>query len=68
VLRAELTGTTLLVSADGVLVWKGDLGAEALAIDGPVGVRTDNVHIEAELRGAPRGAGGPCVAGAEGAE
>ncbi len=65
-LRAEIAGATLQVWADDVLVWKGDLGAEALAIDGPIGLRTDNVHVEAELRGAARGAAASCGQGGDG--
>ncbi len=68
VLAAELHGTTLDVKADGVLVWKGDLGPDALAIDGPVGVRSDNVHFEAELATSTGGARVACErAGAEAA-
>ena len=67
-LRAELNGSTLQVMADDVLVWKGELSPDALAIDGPVGVRTDNVHIEAELRGSTRDANIPCSAGTEASE
>jgi hypothetical protein len=68
ILRAELVGAILQVTVDGVLVWKGALGADALAIDGPVGMRTDNVRIEAELRGAMLGGGPPCAAGSEAPE
>jgi hypothetical protein len=60
VLSAELHGSTLDVKADGILVWKGDLGADALAIDGPVGVRSDNVHFEAELATPTGGARVAC--------
>ncbi|HEY8080342.1 MAG TPA: hypothetical protein VIF62_39700, partial [Labilithrix sp.] len=42
VLRAELEGTTLRVDADGALAWQGTLPADALAFDGPAGVRSDN--------------------------
>jgi hypothetical protein len=63
VLRAEITGTTLNVFADGAAVWTGTVPAGALAIDGPVGVRTDNARIEAELLAAsPRAATACAVA------
>jgi hypothetical protein len=63
VLRAELNGAALQVMADGVLVWKGDVGPEVLAIDGPTGVRADNVHMEAELHTMAKGGPGPCPTG-----
>jgi hypothetical protein len=49
-LHARIDGSTLRVRADGVLVWEGDLGEAAFAFDGPVGVRTDNVQAEMQLR------------------
>lgn len=45
-LFADMTGSKLRVSVDGKVVWEGDLGSEALAFDGPVGVRTDNGRFE----------------------
>lgn len=45
-LLAEMNGSEMRVSVDGAVVWEGDLGPEALAIDGPVGVRTDNGRFE----------------------
>lgn len=48
-LRARLDGSTLRVWADGSLAWEGDLPAEALAIDGPVGLRSDNVRVALQL-------------------
>jgi hypothetical protein len=57
-LLAQMDGSKLRVSVDGNVVWDGDLGPEALAFDGPVGVRTDNGRFEFEFRtgelGAPR--------------
>jgi hypothetical protein len=57
-LRAEMNGSEMRVSVDGVVVWEGDLGPEALAFDGPVGVRTDNGRFEFQFLtgelGAPR--------------
>lgn len=57
-LLADINGSKMRVSVDGTVVWEGDLGPEALAFDGPVGVRTDNGRFEFELLtgelGAPR--------------
>jgi hypothetical protein len=49
-LRAEINGDGIRVFADGQLVWEGSLGPEALAFDGPVGIRSDNARLELELR------------------
>ncbi|MCY1023827.1 hypothetical protein [Pyxidicoccus sp. MSG2] len=48
-LRALLEGSTLRVWADGRLAWEGELPAEALAVDGPVGLRSDNVRVALQL-------------------
>jgi hypothetical protein len=48
-LRAELEGQTLHVHVDDALAWEGVLPPEALAFDGPVGLRTDNGCFELEL-------------------
>jgi hypothetical protein len=45
VLRAAIRGSSLDVWADGVLVWEGTLGDDALDIDGPVGLRSDNARF-----------------------
>jgi hypothetical protein len=42
VLRASVHNGALRVWADGVVVWDGVVGDDALAFDGPVGLRTDN--------------------------
>lgn len=56
-LRAELSGDALRVLADGAVVWVGNIGPEARAFNGPVGMRSDNARLEAELRvGMPPGA------------
>jgi hypothetical protein len=52
-LRAEMNGNALRVFADNVLVWEGSVGQDALAFDGPVGIRSDNARLQLELR-APR--------------
>ena len=51
VLAAEMVGDALVVKVHDVSVWEGALGADALALSGPIGVRTDNVRIEAQLSG-----------------
>jgi hypothetical protein len=51
-LRAEMNGDELRVFADNSLVWEGPLGPDALAFDGPVGIRSDNARLQLELRTA----------------
>ena len=51
-LRAELSGTSMRVLIDGRPVWEGEVGAEALRLAGPVGLRSDNARLEIELRTA----------------
>jgi hypothetical protein len=55
-LRAILNGK-LRVYANNQIVWEGDLGAAALAFDGPVGVRTDNGRFDFQLFAAMAGPG-----------
>ena len=54
-LRAVLgeNGASLEVFVDDVSVWAGALGAKAMAFDGPIGIRTDNLRLTAELCQAP---------------
>src|SRR5580704_913563 len=49
ILYAELNGQKMTVNADSKVVWEGSVGPAALAFNGPVGIRSDNVHIELEL-------------------
>jgi hypothetical protein len=57
-LRAEMSGTALSVYADGKMVWQGSLSADAAALPGPVGIRSDNAALKFELLApAPTGAG-----------
>jgi hypothetical protein len=49
-LRAEMNGAGMKVFADNALLWEGSVGAEALRFDGPVGMRSDNVKLQVELR------------------
>ena len=48
-LRADIRGQQLRAFVDGTLVWEGTLGAAAAALQGPIGLRTDNAHLEFEL-------------------
>lgn len=52
-LRAEIIGRELEVAADGRVVWRGTLPAEADELHGPVGVRTDAGRFEFSLRVPP---------------
>ncbi|MET0403745.1 MAG: hypothetical protein ABW123_15145 [Cystobacter sp.] len=52
-LGARLEGARLTVRADGESVWEGELPAEALAFDGPAGLRADNGRFDVELRATP---------------
>jgi hypothetical protein len=45
-LAAALDGAALRVLIDGTPVWEGELDPAALAVDGPVGIRSDNVRLE----------------------
>jgi hypothetical protein len=49
-LRAEMNGAEMKVFADNTLVWEGSVGKDAMAFDGPVGIRSDNAHLQIELR------------------
>lgn len=60
VLRATLSGRELRVFADGALAWQGEVGAEALALAGPAGLRSDNGRFEVELRARAGAASTPC--------
>ena len=44
-LSAALDESKLKVTADGKVVWEGDLGPVALEFNGPVGMRSDNAHV-----------------------
>jgi hypothetical protein len=64
VLHAALVGAELTVTADGALVFRGRVPAEGTALEGPVGVRTDNGRFALALA-APAGNdnGGGCPRG-----
>jgi len=52
VLRAEMNGDRLSVFVDGAPVWEGSVGKEASAMQGPVGIRSDNARLQIQLRAA----------------
>jgi hypothetical protein len=60
-LHAEITGSRLLVFADGTLVWRGALPSEILRTHGPVGIHCDNAKLEIMLTVAPPVAGAPVL-------
>jgi hypothetical protein len=49
-LRAEMDADFLRVFVDAAVVWEGALGAEVLALNGPVGIRSDNVRLRLRLQ------------------
>ena len=59
-LAAALDGAALRVLIDGRPVWEGELSSEALAVDGPVGIRSDNVRLDLMLFAPPDTAQGTC--------
>jgi hypothetical protein len=50
VLFAEFSGAELEVQVDGRRRWRGHLPPAAASLDGPVGIRSDNVRYDARLR------------------
>ena len=48
-LRAEIEGSTMKVYIDDKLAWEGLLDPEALALEGPSGVRSDNGQFKFEF-------------------
>ncbi|RKH02997.1 hypothetical protein D7X32_15420 [Corallococcus carmarthensis] len=49
VLRARIDADVLTVYADGKRVWEGILPADALVLEGPAGMRTDNARVRFQL-------------------
>ncbi len=47
---AELTGEDLRVFVDGREVWEGSIGPQAMSLNGPVGIRSDNARLALDLR------------------
>jgi hypothetical protein len=60
VLSAELRGDEVNVQVDRVTVWEGRLGEAALALNGPAGLRSDNVHFECDFYVRAQGGAAPC--------
>jgi hypothetical protein len=58
-LRAQMNGQDLKVWVDGNVVWEGPIGSEAQGFNGPVGMRSDNAHLEIELEAAHSGGAEP---------
>ena len=48
-LRAEMNGAEMKVFADNSLAWEGSVGPDALAFNGPVGIRSDNARLQINL-------------------
>jgi hypothetical protein len=55
-LEAAIDGGALRVLADGQLVWEGELPANAIKLEGPIGIRSDNGVFDLELKAAKKGA------------
>jgi hypothetical protein len=56
-LRAEMKKDDLAVMVDDRVVWEGPVGNQALRLEGPVGLRTDNSRVEFQFfveSGKPR--------------
>jgi hypothetical protein len=49
-LRAEMKKEELRVFVDDQEVWAGDVGADAAALAGQVGIRSDNAQLEFDLK------------------
>ena len=45
-----MNGKSLRVFVDSAVVWEGTVGTRALKLDGPVGIRSDNVRLEMDLQ------------------
>jgi hypothetical protein len=45
-LRAQIENEELRAFIDGRIVWRGSLDASAAPLKGPVGIRSDNAHLE----------------------
>lgn len=50
VMHARIHANVMTVSVDGQRVWEGVLPADALSLEGPAGMRTDNARVRFELR------------------
>jgi hypothetical protein len=67
-----MSGAEMKVFVDNALVWAGSVGADALQLDGPVGIRSDNAKLEVSLSaGQPlkrKGAAAGCRSGVDESE
>jgi hypothetical protein len=64
--RAEMQEDHLSVLVDRTLAWEGSLGSDAVSLNGPVGMRTDNVRLTFDFFADPSGPTKlPCVRGNE---
>lgn len=54
-IRSTPRGEALTVYADNAIAWSGPVGSDIAGIDGPVGFRTDNAHVELEFFAAMSG-------------
>lgn len=52
-LSAAIQGRQLTVLVDGLPAWQGALDDDAAQLQGPAGVRSDNVHFEFQLATSP---------------
>jgi hypothetical protein len=58
-LRAEIAGDELFAWIDGKLLWQGRLPDAARSINGPAGIRSDNVRFDLVELAAPHSAAAP---------
>jgi hypothetical protein len=49
-LRAVLDKEELKIFVDNREVWDGEIGADAAGLNGPLGIRSDNAHLEFDLK------------------
>jgi hypothetical protein len=59
-LRAEIKGDTLTAWIDDAIAWSGSLPDEARALEGPAGVRSDNLAFDLVELVAPAGPDAAC--------
>jgi hypothetical protein len=72
-LHAVMNGDQLRMWVDNRPVWEGNLGSAAASLQGPVGIRSDNAHLELQLfaAGSPaneRANHAACRTGLQGSE
>jgi hypothetical protein len=70
-LRAELIDAQLTIFVDNTLAWRGSVAPVAGQLDGAVGIRSDNVRLQIELRapiGGQAGSARDCRPDAESSE